>query len=408
MAFDIKTLVTDRTQADVDTLRAKIQRGLTPEELAEFLKAGDKGAYNYTDLNRVNAACVYLRDELKKYGYTVDVQLPQIEDVVPGETVLPEGYVELSYIESTGTQYIDTGFKPNNNTRVVVDAQYTNASNSNPALFGARTAATSKNYAILYTGSIRSDYNNVYTQTWNIPPTDRYVYDKNKETTTINGDKKSYTNSAFQCDYNLFLFALNQGGKAQWYSNVKLYSCKIYDNGVLIRDFVPCRNNANTVGLYDSVGKKFYGNSGTGSFVEGETVGTQTKAGTRDYWKDGDIPTNDQLTRYLLNVENIRNSIGADGTGLPQSMNRLNYEQANRIEEVLKTVTIMVERIMKGFRKLNSFMFISGALPFPSATEVLARNWGELDKMQTTWRNWQVVSWFGLLYSSMTTEGDVV
>ena len=36
---------------------------------------------------------------------------------------LPSGYTELEYIESTGTQYIDTGLKGNLNTKVEIDMQ---------------------------------------------------------------------------------------------------------------------------------------------------------------------------------------------------------------------------------------------------------------------------------------------
>ena len=33
---------------------------------------------------------------------------------------LPSGYTELAYIQSSGTQYINTGFKQNQNSRVVM------------------------------------------------------------------------------------------------------------------------------------------------------------------------------------------------------------------------------------------------------------------------------------------------
>lgn len=48
---------------------------------------------------------------------------------------------------------------------------------------------------------------------------------------------------------------------------MKLYAFKLYDNGVLVRDFQPCMNASETVGLYDLVGKKFYANAGTGVFL---------------------------------------------------------------------------------------------------------------------------------------------
>lgn len=54
MAFDINTLVTDRTAADVRLGR-------------------DKGYYNVTDLNRVGAAVKYIAERFSGYGYAVAV-----------------------------------------------------------------------------------------------------------------------------------------------------------------------------------------------------------------------------------------------------------------------------------------------------------------------------------------------
>ena len=53
---------------------------------------------------------------------------------------------------------------------------------------------------------------------------------------------------------------------------MNLYSCQIYDNGTLVRDFVPCINGSGEVGLYDLVGKQFYGNAGTGVFTGSEVA----------------------------------------------------------------------------------------------------------------------------------------
>ena len=38
--------------------------------------------------------------------------------------ILPDGYTQLKYIESTGTQYINTGFKPNQDARVVANLKF--------------------------------------------------------------------------------------------------------------------------------------------------------------------------------------------------------------------------------------------------------------------------------------------
>lgn len=202
---------------------------------------------------------------------------------------LPSGYTQVEYIQSGGTQYIDTGFKANNNTRVVMDAQLT--STALAALFGGRTAATSKNYALMVTnsGALRSDYNGSYSQTWSVTLTNRRVIDKNKETTTIDGTSQSYANSAFQCDYNLYLLAMNNAGTIQWQASAKLYSCQIYDNGTLVRDYVPCKNASGTAGMYDMVNATFYANAGTGTFTVGSSVSSVARKIKKAYIGVGGI-----------------------------------------------------------------------------------------------------------------------
>lgn len=58
----IDTLITDRTQGDVDELLALLSAGGNPED--------HKGAYNASDLNRVGAAVLYLQDRLALIGMT--------------------------------------------------------------------------------------------------------------------------------------------------------------------------------------------------------------------------------------------------------------------------------------------------------------------------------------------------
>jgi hypothetical protein len=62
----IVTLVTDRTQADVERVRELAAKGfaaMTAAEQAEWL-AGMKGAYNASDMNRVGTALNYLAARL--------------------------------------------------------------------------------------------------------------------------------------------------------------------------------------------------------------------------------------------------------------------------------------------------------------------------------------------------------
>lgn len=86
----LETLITDRTQADVDYVRELNKKGLpnmTPEELTDFLSSL-KGAYNYTDMNRVETAVGYLANllvqtptELRQYASDMGVEWDDDFDV---------------------------------------------------------------------------------------------------------------------------------------------------------------------------------------------------------------------------------------------------------------------------------------------------------------------------------------
>ena len=113
--------------------------------------------------------------------------------------------------------------------------------------------------------------------TYNVSTNTRYHLDASANAgtleTILNGSKlKSSFTSPFVSNYGIYLFANNSAGSAIQKTNAKLYSCQIYDNDVLVRDFVPCINASGEIGLYDSVGKKFYGNAGTGVFTGSEVA----------------------------------------------------------------------------------------------------------------------------------------
>lgn len=72
----IDTLITDRTQADVQRvaeLSAKSYGGMTAAELAEWM-SGLKGSYNATDLNRVGSALAYIAGRLNDNGFNITIQ----------------------------------------------------------------------------------------------------------------------------------------------------------------------------------------------------------------------------------------------------------------------------------------------------------------------------------------------
>ena len=194
---------------------------------------------------------------------------------------LPSGYTQLEYLQSTGTQYIDTGFKPNQDTRVVCKTvcQVSSAANW---VYGARTSSSSNQYTFL--GASAGTYASGFaTAAVNFPSslntTNPIVVDKNKTVTTINGGNATTNTAAtFTAPVNLALFAVNTNGTIR-YGKVKLYYVQIYDNGTLIRNMVPVKNSSGTLGMYDIVNGVFYTNAGTGTFVAGAEINHNFIAG---------------------------------------------------------------------------------------------------------------------------------
>ena len=206
-------------------------------------------------------------------GTAVGITLPS--DAAIGEPVtpvLPEGYTELEYIESSGKQYIDTGFKPNQNTRIIADMKLEDKT-STSVLFGSRVSVSSLRYEFLSaSGLFYSPYNTSAGSTMTAT-LDKIIIDKNKNVTSVNNNIFStFSTSTFQCNWNLYLFAVNNNGVATLQSHAKLYSCKIYDNDILIRNFISCKNLSGTIGLYDTVNSQFYQNAGAGTFIAGPEI----------------------------------------------------------------------------------------------------------------------------------------
>ena len=218
---------------------------------------------------------------------------------------LPEGYVQLYYIQSDGAQYVNTEIAPNNNTRVVMDFQYTEATGYNFA-FGTRTSsgAADRFAMMLYSvgNTLRSDYGSdvIYFDAA-VNGLFRHIVDKNKSVCVIDGVSVTNAKASFSCPYPIYLFALNNGGTAADYARVRVYSCKIYDNDVLVRDYVPCVDEAGKVGLYDAAEGKFYANAGSGSFTAVQTitgVARRVRKGfigigkiARPFWGEDALPT---------------------------------------------------------------------------------------------------------------------
>ena len=186
---------------------------------------------------------------------------------------LPSGFTKLAYIQSSGTQYINTGFNPNNNTRVVMDLLYT-GSESISNEFGAWNSSNNASFICLTTGknNLYPFYGNTSKQV-SANRTVRHTVDMDKNVVKMNGTTMiTFDQMSFQCTYPMFLCCFNNVGATGNMTSMRIYSCQIYDNDVLVRDFVPCINASGEIGLFDMVNRQFYGNAGTGIFTGSEVA----------------------------------------------------------------------------------------------------------------------------------------
>lgn len=166
-------------------------------------------------------------------------------------------YQRVEYIESTGTQYINTNYTPNQNTKAYTkficnklnSGLYSSSnkftayiSNRGNWRFGSATVIISWLSGVLYTSV--QDKTGVIINGTNV-----YNY----------GTVTDFTSTA------TLRLMFNTDG-----FNGKIYEFKLYENDILVRNFIPCyRKSDGEIGLYDKVNNKFYTNAGTGEFIKG-------------------------------------------------------------------------------------------------------------------------------------------
>ena len=210
---------------------------------------------------------------------------------VYNQSILPQGYTEVEYVQNYASTsvdtnhlaFINTNFKPNQDTRIVMTMKC-DKSNNYSRFCGAggydKTNAIQFDYETGAQGTLHISWGAIggwstYSSCVGDYNTHEYDWNKNyfyRDKGTANEFSASTTYKAFQCTDNLGIFTNIINGSGELNYNVlygRLYSCQIYDNGTLIRDFVPCINPNNVVGVYDIVNNVFYQSGNGNSFVAG-------------------------------------------------------------------------------------------------------------------------------------------
>lgn len=198
-----------------------------------------------------------------------------------GSVGLPDGFTAVEYIQTSGSQRIDTGVKASASVGLSADFCLVDAS----IIQNLTTVYDPyKNYQLMVLAI--SSYGSPDGAVWFVcgysaiqyfkkADTDRHVYHFNADgqyTVEMDGiqyKKADPSQTTFPADtLNLYLFARN-ASFFDGYAYMKLYSCAMYDGGRKIRDFKPCLDADGVPCLYDLISKTAFYNQGTGSFTWG-------------------------------------------------------------------------------------------------------------------------------------------
>ena len=179
-----------------------------------------------------------------------------------------------------GASWIDSGFKPNQNTRVVMSLYFPFTSSTlYQYAFGARTAWIDSMFTYTlnneHNGTCQLEYGTVFIEISSYGQIrNKYItidFNKNVVKTIVGSDTATYTFSAatFQTQQNLYLFTVN-GSRM---STINSDTAKIYNSdGTLVRDFVPFIGRTMGDGMIDLVNMEFHPNQGTGHFTDAYTL----------------------------------------------------------------------------------------------------------------------------------------
>lgn len=216
------------------------------------------------------------------------IQRPLLSKTI---SLLPKEYQCVNWLESTGTQYIDTNYKWTHPISFKIRAQKTGSEQT--YVFGAVGTTTSTN--IQYGGRLSLNANNglgtQFTAQGYYNQYQGFTYVKVGDwcevelecgSVTINGTTKTFTANNKSSDFNIVLFGLNDAGTVKS-SLVRVSSFQIYTGDVepvIVRNLIPCyRKSDGVVGMYDQCGSicpltgtPFYINAGTGEFLKGDDV----------------------------------------------------------------------------------------------------------------------------------------
>lgn len=292
-------------------------------------------AYELTDLSSILDG--------KQGKLTAGTDLEIIESDAP----LPTGYTRLQFIQSSGTQYINTGYTMTSDVveyGITVYGRFGNGA----SLFGSEYSGSNTKYSGVPYGSSAAGPNifigssgGILSSTFESALWNKYIVKTTSATNgtvTLNGEITSFTYaSGIQKNLAIYVFANNKDNTAVQKASMKVKSFYIKDNNVLVRNLVPARRESDSaIGMFDILNSVFYPNAGTDTFIAGE-VAPETTGITIRFTNDSGYITSSALSGYQT-TSNLVTSVSASSTDAQYPSAKLFYDTVGNIESALNTI----------------------------------------------------------------------
>ena len=182
---------------------------------------------------------------------------------------------EIEYLESSGTQWIDTSILPSKDLRTKIVQAFTGEFiQKNSTIFGSKGVGESR-YWVNYDGHFEIGYGSfmpteVIVHTNEVCTIDFNYIKDGSHYFSFNGIEYKTTGTP-NTQYNIVLFGRVVENQVPILFPQRIYKVQFIKNDLLIGDFIPVR--LGQVGyMYNRVSKQLFGNSGTGEFILGPDV----------------------------------------------------------------------------------------------------------------------------------------
>ena len=188
---------------------------------------------------------------------------------------LPEGYTAVDYLQASGAQWIDTGYRYGASSDVEI--KFDAPDKDDGTDLGAQDSNAAKyKFVIILAGELLwlgrgSDGNNIHVDGMQKPITLRNIGKLFKVTDSAGEERTKAMEDAGYVgpERTIYLFARHNTTGATNMSKSQIYYCRFYENGELICDMRPCLDADGVPCMYDLIRQQTLYNQGTGSFTWG-------------------------------------------------------------------------------------------------------------------------------------------